>query len=80
MILCSCTLLTWMHFTHASCLSYDDIAVLEALSIDMYCSDMAFKLGGLLSIEDSEGSIKSIYLEDGFFNFLNQVILENVMF
>ncbi|KAL8519428.1 hypothetical protein ACS0TY_010387 [Phlomoides rotata] len=35
-------------------------------------SDMAFNLGGLLSIEDAEGSIKSTYIEDGFFNFLNQ--------
>lgn len=67
-----------MHFTHASCLNYD-FSVLEALSIDMDCSDMAFNEGGLLSIEDAEGSNRSTYLEDGFFNFLDQVI-QNVMF
>ncbi|KAI3470453.1 hypothetical protein Pfo_027116 [Paulownia fortunei] len=36
------------------------------------CSDMAFNHGGYLSIEDAEGSIRSAYLEDGFFDFLNQ--------
>ncbi|XP_051134453.1 aminodeoxychorismate synthase, chloroplastic isoform X2 [Andrographis paniculata] len=35
-------------------------------------SNMAHNNGGYLSIEDSEGSITSLYLEDGFFNFLNK--------
>ncbi|XP_048231809.1 aminodeoxychorismate synthase, chloroplastic isoform X2 [Ricinus communis] len=35
-------------------------------------SDMDFKGGGYLSIEDAQGSIRSVYLEKGFLDFLNQ--------
>ncbi|CAL1374303.1 unnamed protein product [Linum trigynum] len=35
-------------------------------------SDKAFKGGGYLSIQDSQGSTKSIFLENGFLDFLNQ--------
>ncbi|KAJ6357913.1 hypothetical protein OIU78_005697 [Salix suchowensis] len=38
-------------------------------------SDMDFKGGGYLSIEDTEGSIKSMFLEKGFLDFLNQELL-----
>ncbi|KAL2549504.1 Aminodeoxychorismate synthase [Forsythia ovata] len=34
--------------------------------------DMTLKGGGYLSIEDAKGSIRSTFLEDGFFNFLNK--------
>ncbi|KAK6144789.1 hypothetical protein DH2020_021609 [Rehmannia glutinosa] len=36
------------------------------------CRDMASNHGGHLSIEDADGNITSTYLEDGFFDFLNQ--------
>ncbi|KAL2526435.1 Aminodeoxychorismate synthase [Abeliophyllum distichum] len=35
-------------------------------------SDMTLKGGGYLSIEGAKGSIRSTFLEDGFFNFLNK--------
>ncbi|KAL3650031.1 hypothetical protein CASFOL_006434 [Castilleja foliolosa] len=35
-------------------------------------SDMTFNRGGHLSIEDADGNINTTYLEDGFFDFLNQ--------
>ncbi|KAL3520683.1 hypothetical protein ACH5RR_018832 [Cinchona calisaya] len=35
-------------------------------------SDVALKSGGYLSIEDAQGAIQSIFLEDGFFDFLNK--------
>ncbi|KAL2249246.1 UNVERIFIED_CONTAM: Aminodeoxychorismate synthase, chloroplastic [Sesamum indicum] len=35
-------------------------------------SDTEINRGGYLSIEDAEGSIRNTYLEDGFFDFLNQ--------
>lgn len=38
-------------------------------------SDMDFKGGGYLSIEDTEGSIKNLFLEKGFLDFLNQELL-----
>ncbi|KAK4436018.1 Aminodeoxychorismate synthase, chloroplastic [Sesamum alatum] len=39
---------------------------------DKSSSDTAINRGGYLSIEDAEGSIRNSYLEDGFFDFLNQ--------
>ncbi|KAL8051804.1 hypothetical protein ABFX02_06G172300 [Erythranthe guttata] len=36
------------------------------------CSDSKLNHGGYLSIEDAEGSVTSTYLENGFFDFLNQ--------
>ncbi|KDP45106.1 hypothetical protein JCGZ_18548 [Jatropha curcas] len=38
-------------------------------------SDTTFKSGGYLSIEDARGSTNSIYLENGFLDFLNQELL-----
>ncbi|GFP82826.1 aminodeoxychorismate synthase chloroplastic [Phtheirospermum japonicum] len=38
-------------------------------------NDMAFNHGGHLSIEDADGNITTNYLEDGFFDFLNQLRL-----
>ncbi|PIN11103.1 Para-aminobenzoate (PABA) synthase ABZ1 [Handroanthus impetiginosus] len=35
-------------------------------------SDMTSTRGGYLSVEDAEGSVRSTYLEDGFFDYLNQ--------
>ncbi|KAL5733477.1 hypothetical protein ACOSQ2_033169 [Xanthoceras sorbifolium] len=38
-------------------------------------SDMNFKSGGHLLIEDARGSTKSSFLEEGFFDFLNKELL-----
>lgn len=38
-----------------------------------FFSDMTVKGGGYLSIEDAMGSTTDTYLEDGFFDFLNEV-------
>lgn len=38
-------------------------------------SDMSFKGGGYLSIEDSHGSPRSIFLEEGFLDYLNKELL-----
>ncbi|XP_050210164.1 aminodeoxychorismate synthase, chloroplastic [Mercurialis annua] len=40
-----------------------------------YQSNMALNDGGYISIEDSRGSSRSMYLEEGFFDFLNQELL-----
>lgn len=40
-------------------------------------SDMTFKGGGNLFIEDAQGSTSCTYLEDGFFEFLNKVCFEH---
>lgn len=43
---------------------------------NLYClsSEGCSKGGGYLSLEDSQGSAKTIFLEDGFLDFLNKVI------
>ncbi|KAF2318550.1 hypothetical protein GH714_008851 [Hevea brasiliensis] len=38
-------------------------------------SDMAFKDGGYLSVEYAQGTTRSMYLEKGFLDFLNQELL-----
>ena len=42
-----------------------------------FYSDMSFKGGGYLSIEDSHGSPRSIFLEEGFLDYLNKVLHEH---
>lgn len=40
----------------------------------IFFSDMAFKGGGYLSIENAQGSTRNMFLEKGFLDFLNQVL------
>ena len=40
---------------------------------------MTFRRGGNLLIEDGQGRIRSIFLEDGFLDFLNKVYLMNII-
>lgn len=47
--------------------------------MDTASSNMTLKAGGYLLIEDAKGSIRSTFLEDGFFNFLNKVLRESLI-
>ena len=55
---------------HISCFFENDTFV------SFIFTNMAFRRGGNLSIEDGQGCIRSIFLEDGFLDFLNKVFDE----
>ena len=46
---------------------------LEKLKKSLCFSRANFRSGGQLSIEDAQGNVRSMYLEDGFLDFLNKV-------
>lgn len=41
--------------------------------MDTSCSNTTSSHGGYLSVGDSDGSVTETYLQEGFFDFLNQV-------